>query len=486
MYIMLMLPFAGCSKIFCSGVQNMVFSSPVFLWIFLPVIFAAYHIVPAKARNILLLAGSLIFYAWGEPRYILLMLFSITVNYFLGLLMERFSARKKLLLTLDIIINLALLGYFKYFNFLADIINGIFGDVVSVREIALPIGISFYTFQIMSYIIDLYRGQYKAQRSIINLALYISFFPQLIAGPIVKYKDIDEQLASRSCTIEKTVEGIRRFIYGLGKKVIIANTAAQYVDTIYATEAAGLTGALAWFGAILYTLQIYYDFSGYSDMAIGMGKMFGFEFEENFRYPYLSSSIREFWQRWHISLGTWFKEYLYIPLGGNRRGEARTYLNLVIVFFITGLWHGAGYTFILWGLWHGLFRIAERLGFGKFLDRHRIFAHVYTVLVFVIGWVLFRAESVSQAWMMTVRMLMPWKYVGKALLLHQLTGAKMLAMLALAILGCGVIQLAADKSGFAAKLKNTWIEAVFCAGIFVICIAMLAADTYNPFIYFRF
>ena len=464
----------------------MVFSSPVFLWIFLPVIFTAYHIVPAKAKNILLLAGSLLFYAWGEPYYILLMLFSITINYFFGLLMEKFSEHKKAILIIDIVINLGLLGYFKYFNFLADIINGIFGEVISSREIVLPIGISFYTFQIMSYIIDLYRGQYKAQRSIINLALYISFFPQLIAGPIVKYKDIDEQLASRTCTMEKTAEGIRRFIYGLGKKVIIANIAAQYVDTIYSTEAAGLTGALAWFGAVLYTLQIYYDFSGYSDMAIGMGKMFGFEFEENFRYPYLSSSIREFWQRWHISLGTWFKEYLYIPLGGNRKGEVRTYINIIIVFFITGLWHGAGYTFILWGLWHGLFRIIERLGFSKFLDRYKVFAHVYTVLIFVIGWVLFRAESVSQALMMLMRMLMPWKFTGKALLLHQLTGFKMLAMQGAAILGCGIIQLAADKTGITPKLKNTWVDAVFCAGIFIVCIAMLAADTYNPFIYFRF
>ena len=309
-------------------------------------------------------------------------------------------------------------------------------------------------------------------------------FPQLIAGPIVRYSDIAVQLKTREHSVSEAASGARRFILGLAKKILLANLLGELVSSFRAS--ADLSVLYYWLGAIAFTLQIYYDFSGYSDMAIGMGKMFGFEFEENFRYPYLSSSIREFWQRWHISLGTWFKEYLYIPLGGNRRGEARTYLNLVIVFFITGLWHGAGYTFILWGLWHGLFRIAERLGFGKFLDRHRIFAHVYTVLVFVIGWVLFRAESVSQAWMMTVRMLMPWKYVGKALLLHQLTGAKMLAMLALAILGCGVIQLAADKSGFAAKLKNTWIEAVFCAGIFVICIAMLAADTYNPFIYFRF
>jgi len=464
----------------------MVFSSPVFLWIFLPVIFIAHCIVPGRAKNILLLAGSLVFYAWGEPRYILLMLFSIVINYLLGLLMEKYSGKKKLILIIDIIINLALLAYFKYFNFLAGIINGIFGEVITTRRIALPIGISFYTFQILSYIIDLYRGHYRAQRNIINLALYISFFPQLIAGPIVRYKDIDEQLASRICTREKTAEGIRRFIYGLGKKVIIANIAAQYVDSIYSTETAGLTGALAWFGAILYTIQIYYDFSGYSDMAIGMGRMFGFEFQENFRYPYLSGSIQEFWQRWHISLGTWFKEYLYIPLGGNRKGTARTYVNLIIVFFVTGLWHGAGYTFILWGLWHGMFRIIERLGLRKFLDRHRIFAHIYTVLVFVVGWVLFRSENIEQAGVMLSRMFMPWAYMGKSLLFHQLTGAKMLLMLLVAVLGCGIVQRVLDKTGVSLKLKYTWIEAVFCAGVFVICIAMLAADTYNPFIYFRF
>lgn len=464
----------------------MVFSSSVFLWIFLPVIFIAYNIVPGRAKNVLLLAGSLVFYAWGEPRYILLMLFSIAVNYFLGLLMERFRARKKLIFVIDILINLALLAYFKYFNFLADILNSLFGASIAEREIALPIGISFYTFQILSYIIDLYRGQYKAQRNIINLALYISFFPQLIAGPIVKYRDIDEQLSSRVCTKEKTAEGIRRFIYGLGKKVIIANLAAQYVDQIYSTDPAGLTGALAWFGAILYTLQIYYDFSGYSDMAIGLGKMFGFEFQENFRYPYLSRSVQEFWQRWHISLGTWFREYLYIPLGGNRKGRIRTYVNLMIVFFITGLWHGAGYTFILWGLWHGLWQIVERLGFRGFLDRHKVLSHVYTIFVFVVGWVLFRSENIAQVGVMFSRMFVPWAYVGKSLLFHQLTGAKMLFLLLLAVLGCGVLQQLAERTGAAGKLKNTWVELLFCAVIFVICMAMLAADTYNPFIYFRF
>ena len=279
----------------------MVFSSLVFLWIFLPIVFIGYFIVPKKLKNVFLLLGSLIFYAWGEPKYILLMICSIMINYVIGLLMDKSENRKKLLLICAIIINIVILGYFKYFNFLVEIIQLITKKGVDVAEVALPIGISFFTFQILSYIIDLYRGKYKVQKNLINLALYISFFPQLIAGPIVRYEDIDDQLEHREQTLEQTASGIRRFIYGLGKKVIIANTIGQCVDTIFALGYTELTGLLAWMGACLYTLQIYYDFSGYSDMAIGLGNMFGFKFPENFNYPYMSSSIREFWQRWHIT-----------------------------------------------------------------------------------------------------------------------------------------------------------------------------------------
>lgn len=298
----------------------MLFSSMIFLWRFVPIVFIGYFLVQDKYKNILLLLASLLFYAWGEPRYIWLMIGSIFVNYGIGLLIEKYESKKRLLLILDIAVNIGILGYFKYFNFLLEIVNGCTGKKIEFTEVRLPIGISFFTFQILSYIIDLYRGQYKAQKNLLHLALYISFFPQLIAGPIVQYKDINEQLNHRVCTLEKTAGGIRRFIYGLGKKVIIANIIAQCVDTIYALDYSDLTGTLAWIGAILYTMQIYYDFSGYSDMAIGLGKIFGFDFRENFKYPYLSCSIQEFWQRWHISLGTWFKEYVYIPLGGNRRG----------------------------------------------------------------------------------------------------------------------------------------------------------------------
>ena len=288
--------------------------------------------------------------------------------------MDQCEKYKKLLLIVVVIWNLGLLGYF---NFLIDIVNHCIGSeiaYVAYQEIRLPIGISFFTFQILSYVIDLYRGQYKAQKNLINLALYISFFPQLIAGPIVKYKDIDAQLAHREITTDKLADGIRRFIYGLGKKVLIANVAAKCVDTIFALDYVNVTGWLAWAAAILYMLQIYYDFSGYSDMAIGLGKIFGFEFQENFRYPYLSRSIQEFWQRWHISLGTWFKEYLYIPLGGNRKGQVRTYINLLIVFGATGLWHGASMNFVLWGLYHGFFSILERMGLSVYFDPSEPFA----------------------------------------------------------------------------------------------------------------
>lgn len=464
----------------------MVFSSLLFLWVFLPIIFVGYFLIQDKYKNILLLMGSLIFYAWGEPRYIFLMLCSILVNYEIGILMDRHEDKKKLLLILGIVINIGILGYFKYFNFLIEIINSCTGKAIESAEIALPIGISFFTFQILSYLIDLYRGHYKAQKNFIHLALYIAFFPQLIAGPIVQYKDIDEQLNHRVCTPEKVACGIRRFIYGLGKKVIIANITAQCVDTIYALDYINLTGTLAWTAAILYTLQIYYDFSGYSDMAIGLGKIFGFDFRENFNYPYLSCSIQEFWQRWHISLGTWFKEYLYIPLGGNRKGKARTYLNLFIVFFATGLWHGASFNFILWGLYHGLFQIIERLGFKNFLVRHKMIAHIYTMMVFIFGWVLFRSNDLAQAGVMVKRMLMPLEYTESTLLMGTVFGNKTITVIFAALLGCGIIQMFLRKIKIFVNAKNSYLEMAYCTMIFILSIAMLASGTYNPFIYFKF
>ena len=464
----------------------MVFSSLIFLCKFLPIMIVGYYIINDKFKNIFLLFGSLFFYAWGEPIYILLMIFSIVINWGIGLLMDKFTKYKKSLLIIDILINLGLLGYFKYFNFFIRTLNKVSGKDILSSEIALPIGISFFTFQIISYIVDLYHGQYRAQKNIINLALYISFFPQLIAGPIVKYKDIDKQLNDRICTLEKMGGGIRRFIYGLGKKVIISNTLAKCVDTIYGLEYTELTGFLVWSAAILYTLQIYYDFSGYSDMAIGLGKLFGFEFQENFNLPYISRSIQEFWQRWHISLGTWFKEYLYIPLGGNRKGKARTYINLSVVFFLTGLWHGASFNFILWGLYHGFFQIVERSRLKEILGRHRIISHLYVSVIVVFGWVLFRAEGLKKAGIMVKRMLMPWKYTESNFIIQDIFESRTILIIIIAILGCGLLQAIIKKVRVEERLKNSCLDIMYCTAVFVLCIAMLASNTYNPFIYFRF
>ena len=464
----------------------MVFSSLIFIWMFLPIVFIGYIVLPDRFKNLILLLVSLIFYAWGEPRYIILMICSIIINYVIGLLMDRHETKKKQLLIIGIIINIAILGYFKYFNFLIDIINLFIKQDLTLLDISLPIGISFFTFQILSYIIDLYRGQYKAQKNIISLSLYISFFPQLIAGPIVRYKDINEQLNNRQQTLEQIAAGIRRFIYGLGKKVIIANTVAQCVDKIYAIDCTGISGVTAWVGAMCYMLQIYYDFSGYSDMAIGLGRMFGFEFMENFNYPYLSTSIQEFWQRWHISLGTWFREYLYIPLGGNRKGLKRTYINLLIVFIATGLWHGASFNFVLWGLYHGILLIIERVGLSNILKRHKVVAHLYVLIAVIFGWVLFRAEGLTQAIGIIRRMLLPWMYKEDALVIGAIFQNKTLLIILIGIVGSGVIQYVGKKFGFAKKWENSYLEIIYCTMVFVLCIVMLAGNTYNPFIYFRF
>lgn len=353
----------------------MLFSSMLFLWLFLPVVFVSYYLIKKEYRNVLLLISSIIFYAWGGVSYTLIMFSSIIINYIFALLIDKAieednELKKKIYLSLCIVINLSILAYFKYTDFAISIINSISKkEVIQLKNIILPIGISFYTFQALSYVIDVYREHNKAQKNIINLALYISFFPQLIAGPIVKYHDIDTQITERTENLENISYGIKRFIYGLSKKVILANMFALSCDEILKQPIGDIGTALAWLAAVLYTLQIYYDFSGYSDMAIGLGHMFGFKFLENFNYPYISKSVQEFWRRWHISLSTWFKEYLYIPLGGNRKGKYFTYLNLLIVFFATGLWHGASFNFILWGLWHGFFLIIERVFLGLLLEK---------------------------------------------------------------------------------------------------------------------
>lgn len=465
----------------------MVFSSMFFMWVFLPLMLLGYYIVGKRYKNIFLVLGSLFFYAWGEPIYIFLMIISICFNWRMGIWIGTRDGNKRRLLIIDLIVNISVLIVFKYLDMLLSTINTVLGyDRFPLAELALPIGISFYTFQVMSYIIDLYRGKYTAQRNIISLALYISFFPQLIAGPIVRYADINEQIESRTTSVEQMAVGIRRFIYGLGKKVILANTLAESAELIAEMNMVRVTGVFAWVGAVLYTLQIYYDFSGYSDMAIGIGKMFGFHFLENFDYPYLSKSISEFWRRWHISLGTWFKEYLYIPLGGNRKGKVRTYFNLLIVFAVTGLWHGASWNFVLWGIYYGLLIVLERMGFGQFLKKHKLLAWFYSILAIVFGWVIFQQTDITRCVAYIVRMLLPWKYTETIYTLRELVSSRILLTMFAAVLGCGAIQYWGKKWKLADKWENSLPEMVFCIGIVVCSFMMLAGNSYNPFIYFRF
>lgn len=470
----------------------MVFSSMTFLWIFLPILLGIYFITKEKYRNIVLLIFSLIFYAWGEPKYIVLMLISIFINYIFGILLDKAEKwKRRLVLILAIIVDLGILGYFKYFNFFVTNINSIFGqNIINAKSIVLPIGISFYTFQIISYIFDLYRKDIKVQKNILNLALYISFFPQPIAGPIVKYHDIDEQLKERTVTVEKFVAGVRRFTYGLAKKVIFANTLAFVADSVFNANIGLINMPIAWIGAICYMLQIYFDFSGYSDMAIGLGKMFGFEFMENFNLPYVSKSITEFWRRWHISLSTWFKEYLYIPLGGNRKGKFRTYINLGIVFLATGFWHGAAWNFIAWGVYNGFFLIVERIKLKEWLDKNKfkIINLIYSLLVTIVGWVLFRANGLKEALKYLKVMFVPSK-VQSYFDLSTIINGRNIAVLIVAILFAGILQSIFGRMKNREKIKKfyeTYLEGLVIGGLMFICIIMLASNTYNPFIYFRF
>lgn len=463
-----------------------------FLWLFLPVVFVLCLLIrKPKYQNNLLLIFSLFFYAWGMPYYVILLLVSVIINWICGVWMEKWEKGRTVVLIVSVVANLGLLGYFKYANFILNTIDALIpgGNTLPRLNIGLPIGISFFTFQAMSYVIDLYRGEYKAQKNPLNLALYISFFPQLIAGPIVKYRDVNKQIVERTVTGEKIALGFRRFIYGLAKKVIISNILAISVDRIYATDMTRVNSALAWTAAICYTLQIYYDFSGYSDMAIGLGRMFGFDFLENFNYPYISSSIKEFWRRWHISMSSWFREYLYIPLGGNRKGKIRTYINLFIVFAATGLWHGASWNFVGWGLFHGFFIILERLGFGKLLEKSRILSRIYCLLVVIVGWVFFRANDTGTAIEIIKRMFMPWQYNSGNMILGVIMNAKTLLITFIAIIACGPVQQifkikALEK--VAAKWKNSLPEAIVLALLLFYSITLLANDAYNPFIYFRF
>ncbi len=466
----------------------MVFSSMVFLWIFLPVTLILYGILTRTGKqemlNLLLLLVSILFYAFGEPRYVLLLLLSGLINYLFGLAIDRTEgAGRKWALAAAVAVNLGLLGYFKYYDFAAGAVNHLAGrEWLPIREIALPIGISFYTFQALSYLIDLYRGKCKVQKSPYKLLLYITFFPQLIAGPIVRYKDVAEQIDRRSADLDKWSLGIARFISGLSKKVILANTFALSVDRVFAMDPARRGTLTAWFGILLYGLQIYFDFSGYSDMAIGLGKMFGFDFLENFDMPYRSGSIREFWRRWHISLSTWFREYLYIPLGGNRKGRIRTYVNLLIVFAATGIWHGAGWNFLLWGMFHGVFLVLERAFLGKYLDKNplKILNHVYCLLVVAVGWVFFRAENLGQAAAYLGNM---FRFAGNG----SESFLEIFGIRCVVLSAVGVLMSVLLPGEWQKKLRdNGLFRAAALPCLLFVCILMLAADSYNPFIYFRF
>ncbi len=466
----------------------MVFSSTIFLCVYLPLVLLGYYICPKKGRNLFLLIVSLVFYAWGEPKYVFLMIFSILVNYVFGLLMDKHRANKKrlkLMLVLSVVIDLGLLSVFKYTDFIITNINAIFNTGFDLLNIALPIGISFYTFQAMSYTIDVYRDDVRVQRNLIDFGMYITMFPQLIAGPIVRYSDVQDQLAERSVTTADFSEGVMRFVVGLGKKVLLANQMGAVWTDIYALGG-DVSALMAWTGAVAFTFQIYFDFSGYSDMAIGLGRMFGFKFPENFRYPYESVSITDFWRRWHITLSTWFKEYLYIPLGGNRRGLARQALNLLIVWSLTGFWHGAGWNFVMWGLYYFVILFVEKLFLLKALDKlPKFFRHVYALLLIIIGWVIFASDDVS--------VLLP--YLGSLFGANGAVGGMdvyTLVTKAVLIVICCVASTELPKRLFGTMTGKMNEKAVFTVKsvltivLLTLSMIFLIGDSYNPFLYFRF
>ena len=471
----------------------MIFSSTLFIFLFLPIVLTVHFLIAQKYRNFFILIASLFFYAWGEQILVLLMMGSICINYIVGNIISEFQkkgwdSKAKIALVVGVTANLSLLGYYKYINFLLECLSQIGLNLnIDASGVELPIGISFFTFQSISYLIDVHRKTVAGQRSLINLGMYISLFPQLIAGPIVRYADISREIENRKISSPLFQEGITRFIGGFAKKVLIANNVGLIADNVFAVPTGELSTSLSWIGIICYTLQIYYDFSGYSDMAIGLGKMFGFNFKENFEHPYISTSIREFWRRWHISLSSWFKDYLYIPLGGNRKGEYRTYVNLIIVFFLTGLWHGASWNFVVWGLYHGVFLIIERFNILKLPSRMNILSRVYTLLVVIVGWVFFRSEDLSSS----------VHYIGKMFSFSHGTDNYPYLLInnyTITILLVGIVfamplrKYIEERLGVLIKNRTIFnvLKQSFCILIFILSIMELAQSTYNPFIYFRF
>jgi alginate O-acetyltransferase complex protein AlgI len=470
-----------------------VFSSEVFLFGFLPVVLALYFLAPgARLKNVVLVVASLAFYAWGEGRFVALVLLSALVNYGFALALGRATGdgtrSRKLVLAAAIAVDLGILVYFKYTGFLGDNLNFLLGNTigrqVALSQVYLPLGISFFTFHAISYLIDVYRRTSEPRRNPLDVVLYFVFFPQLIAGPIIRYKDVAAQLTRRVVTTALFAEGARRFVVGLAKKVLIANTLGASVDHVFAAPEATLTAPLAWFAIAAYTLQIYFDFSGYSDMAIGLARMFGFRFLENFDFPYVSGSIQEFWRRWHISLSRWFRDYLYVPLGGNRGAAWRVYVNLLIVFFLCALWHGAKWTFVVWGLIHGAFLVLERVGALRRVTALPVVRHVYVMAVVMFAWVFFRADSFPQA--LGFLAALGGRAAAPSLAIGQFVDVETVLVFAV---GCVLATpFVADRVRGA--MPRVWVGAgavpVGMALLFVASAVKLAAGTYNPFIYFRF
>lgn len=458
----------------------MIFSSILFIFRFLPIALIIYYITPQKYKNLILTLLSLVFYSWGEGKYFLIMIASIIIDYTAGRLIYRYKSeikKKTIVLCISLVFNLGLLFFFKYFNFFIDNINNIFNLAIKGVKITLPLGISFYTFQTMSYSIDVYRGKVVPEKNIINFAAFVTLFPQLIAGPIVKYTDINKEISRRVITKDNVEVGIEKFILGLGRKVLIANNIGMLWTEVEGIGFENISTPLAWLGIISFGLQIYFDFSGYSLMAIGLGKMLGFNFPENFNYPYISRSISEFWRRWHITLGSWFKEYVYIPLGGNRKGKVRVTFNLFIVWALTGLWHGASYNFLLWGLFFFLLISIEKLGLINFLNKHKVFSHIYTIFLLLIGWTLFAITDFNGIYEYLSKLFFysngeEWIYYlrnyGVSLIIAIIFSLPLVSM-------------------FYKKIENfKWIKTIILMGIFIISVAYLVDATYNPFLYFRF
>lgn len=476
----------------------MVFSSVIFLCLFLPIVLGGYYLLPKReAKNLWLIAASLLFYAFSGLWYVLLLLFSVFCNYLAGL----FVSGRKGVLYVAVAVNLGVLGVFKYLTFLVRTVNQLPGVAIAVPSIVLPVGISFFTFQGLSYVIDVYRNERLKSTRFRDVLLYIALFPQLVAGPIVRYEDVADEIKSRRHTLEQLANGLRRFIIGLSKKLMIADVCGSVVTLIYSAKSSALDSRTAWLAAVCYLIQIYFDFSGYSDMAIGLGLCFGFHFKENFNYPYISASIQEFWRRWHISLSTWFREYLYIPLGGNRKGKAKTYRNKLMVFFCTGLWHGANWTFIIWGLWHGFFIVAEDaakklFGLGKHGKNRRnpvetVLKHLYTLLVVLIGFVIFRADNMGQAFSMIGAMFSGIRASAQTgLLLAQcLTPLTMFALLLGLVGSTPVLPMVCRKAEQQTGSVYVCLRVLSYVGALILLlvdILHLSAASYVPFIYFQF